>query len=214
MMQTEGRHPGEFVMREANGQRSRESLTIAAEQIIEANSVVCRTADPAKVSATASVGAENAGDATIAVGSPGASTAVSPGRYRGVATDATHVTWEDPAGHYIGESVHGTPFPGEISLTITAGTTPTAAGDEFYVVVTGDADAWQHVSFDADAGLPIAGLAIYPATTGVGETVKIAAIVRDAEANANCVAWPASITDAEKTIAKGALARLGIIVRC
>lgn len=213
MMQVEGRHPGEFVMTEANGSRSRESLTISPSQEVEANSILCSVADPAQITAGASVGAENAGDATISMAEPAVSAAVRPGRYKGVATGATSVSWEDATGHFIGISTHGSPFAAEISLTITAGATPNVAGDEFYVDVGGAADAWQHVAYDPDSDLPIAGIAIYGAITGAGETTKVAGIVRDAEANGNCLAWPAGITAAQQTLAIGALRRADIIVR-
>jgi hypothetical protein len=212
-MQLEGRHPGEFLMTEANGSRSRESLVIAPEQEIEANSILASQADPSVVTAATSAGAGNTGNATIAIGDPAVSTAVRPGRYRGIATDATHVAWEDAAGHYIGESVHGTPFTAEIALTITAGDTPNVVGDEFSVDVTGAADAWQHVPFDPDSDAPIAGITIYPATTGTGETTKIAAIVRKAEVNRNTIAWPDGIIADQRTLATQALAARGIIVR-
>lgn len=212
-MQYEGRHPGEFVMTEANGSRSRETLTIAASQEIEANAILCSVADPAQITAVASAGAGNTGNATIAMGAPAVSTAVRPGRYRGIATDATTVSWEDATGHFVGVSTHGAAFDGSIKFTVTAGSTPNVIGDEFYVDVSGAADAWQHVAYDPDSDLPIAGIAIYGAITGAGETTKVAGIVRDAEANGNCVAWPEGITTNQQSLAIGALRRLGIIVR-
>lgn len=209
----EGRHPGEFLMTEANGSRSRESLVIAPSQEIEANSILASQADPDQITATATAGADNAGNATIAIADPAVNTAVRPGRYRGIATDPTHISWEDAAGRFVGVSTHGSPFDAEISLTITAGDTPNVVGDEFYVGVAGAADAWQHVAYDPDSDAPVAGIAIYPATTGAGETISMAAIVRDAEANGNCIAWPAGLTADQKTMAVGALADRGIIVR-
>lgn len=212
-MRYEGRHPGEFVMTEANGQRSRESLLIAAEQTIEANSILCGIADPVQITTTASVGTENAGNATIAIAAPAVSTAVRRGRYLGVATDATTVSWEDADGHFIGTSVHGDAFDGPIKFTVASGDTPNEIGDEFYVDVVGDADAWPHIAYAPDVGLPIAGIAIYGATTGAGQTTTVAGIVRDAEANGHCIAWPDGITAGDKANATQELAALGIIVR-
>jgi hypothetical protein len=212
-MQIEGRHPGELVMSEANGGRSRESLTIAPSQTIEANGILCRQAAPDKITATASAGAENVGDATIAMAEPPVSAEAKAGRYRGVATDATHVSWEDPAGRQIGTSVHGEAFDGEIKLTITAGSTPNEANDEFSVDVVAAAGGFQHVAFDPDGDGEIAGVAIYPATTGPGDTTKIAALARKSVINGQCIAWPDGISATQKTLAIGALADLGIIVR-
>lgn len=209
----EGRHPGELVMSEANGGRSRESLTIAPSQTIEANSILCRQAAPDKIAATASVGEDNAGNATIAVGDPAVSEEAKAGRYRGVAIDATHVAWEDSAGHYIGESVHGTAFDGPIKFTISAGLTPNEANDEFYVDVVAAPGGFQHVAYDPDGDGEIAGVAIYPATTGAGETKKIAALARKSVINGQCIAWPGGISATQKTLAIGALDALGIVVR-
>lgn len=211
----EGRHPGEFVMTEANGSRSRESLKIAASQTILAGGILAASAVAADVVATPSADAGNtASSGTIAMETPAVTAGVKDGRYIGVATAATKVEWSDPDGIKIGTSTHGTPFTkGGISLTITAGGTPNVAGDRFYVDVAADAEDFEHVAYNPTAGLPIAGIAIYPATTGGGESAMIAAIVRDAEANGNCIAWPSGITDAQKADAVQGLAALGIIVR-
>jgi hypothetical protein len=210
----EGRHPGEFIINEDPGTRSRESVVIAESQTIEANGVLQKQAVVADVVATASSKSGNTGNATIAMGSPATTTKVKDGRYKGIANAATKVDWEDPDGKAIGTSTHGTAFSaGGISLTITAGDTANVAGDEFYVDVAADAEDFQHVAFDPDSDLPIAGIAIYGATTGSGETTQVAAIVRGCEANGNCIAWPDDITDAEKANAEEALAGLGIVVR-
>lgn len=210
----EGRHPGEAVMREANGTRSRESLNIAAEQTIEANSILAKRAVVADVVATPSAAVGNSGDATIAMDATAVTSKVKDGQYKGIAVDATHVRWEDPTGKEIGTSTHGALFAkGGIRVMITAGGVANVAGDEFYVDVAADFEDFEHVAFDPTAGEPIAGVAIYPATTGVGETVKIAAIARDAEVNGNCIAWPAGITAEQKANATQELASLGIIVR-
>ena len=210
----EGRHPAEFILSEAAGQRSRETVAIAESQDIEPGGLLCKVAVVADVVAAASAAAGNTGDATIAMGDPGVTSKVKDGRYKGIATDATHVAWEDPAGKKIGISTHGDAFAkGGISLTITAGDTANVAGDEFYVDVAADAVDFQHVAYDPDGDGTIAGIAIYPASTGAGETVKIAAMVRAMEANGHCLAWPDGITDAQKADAEQALADLGIIVR-
>lgn len=210
----EGRHPGEFVMTEANGSRSRESLKIAAEQTIEANAILAKRAVIADVVATPSAADGNTGNATIAMDATATTNKVKDGRYKGIAVTATTVRWEDPDGKEVGTSTHGALFAkGGIRFTITAGGNANVAGDEFYVDVAADVEDFEHIAYDPDDGLPIAGIAIYPATTGAAETTRIAAIVRDAEANGHCIAWPAGITDAQKANAVQELADRGIIVR-
>ena len=210
----EGRHPGEFVMTEARGMRSRESLLIAASQAIEANGILARRAIVADVTVTASAAAGNTGGATIAMGDPATTTKVKDGRYRGIATGATSVSWEDPEGKNLGTSTHGQPFSkGGINVTISADGTATTAGDEFHVDVAADGEDFEHIACTPGDGLPIAGIAIYKASTGAAETTKIAAIVRDAEVNGHCIAWPEGITNAQKADAVQELAALGIIIR-
>lgn len=210
----ESRHPGEFVLSEAKGQRSRENMTIAASQTIEANSILQKQAIVANVVATATVGGSNTGNATIVMDATATTTKVKDGRYKGIATAATAVSWENPSGKKIGISTHGELFDkGGIRVIVTAGGTPNVAGDEFYVDVAADAEDFQHVTYDPDSDLPIGGIAIYGATTGAGEMTKVAGIVRDAEANGHCIAWPAGITAPQKANATQELAELGIIVR-
>lgn len=215
---TEGRRPGEFIMTEANGQRSREAVTIGASQTIEPNTVLAKKAVVADVVAAASADAGNtASSGTIAMDATPVTSAVKDGRYVGVATAATKVEWSDPDGVQIGVSTHGTLFDkGGIRLTITAGGTPNVAGDRFYVDVAADAGDFEWVAFDqdgTDGSQHPAGIAIYGATTGSGESEAVAAIVRDAEVNGNCVVWPSDIEAAEKVNGEQALAALGIIVR-
>lgn len=64
-----------------------------------------------------------------------------------------------------------------------------------------------------DSTSEAAGIAIYAATTGTGETTRIAAIFRSAEVNGQCLAWPEGITDAQRTLIKSDLASADIIVR-
>lgn len=211
----EGRHPGEAVMTEANGSRSRESLTIAASQTVAANAILAKRAVAADVVATASAADGNtASSGTIAMGVPAVTSKVKDGRYKGIASAATKVDWEDPAGKAVGTSTHGTEFAkGGVKFTIAAGGSANVAGDEFYIDVAADFSDFQHAPYDPAAGEPIAGIAIYGAVTGEGETVEIAGIVRDAEVNGNCIAWPSGITAEQKADATQELAALGIIVR-
>ncbi len=213
----EGRHPGEFIINEDPGTRSREAVEIAASQTIAPNAVLAKKAVVADVVATPSAAAGNTGDATIAMTSPELTTKVKDGRYKGVAVTATTVRWEDPDGKELGVSTHGSAFAkGGIKFTITAGSTPNVAGDEFYVDVAADAADFEYVAYNqdgTDGSEVVAGIAIYGVTTGSGETAKIAAIVRNAEVNGNCIAWPSDIEAAEKVNGEQALGALGIIVR-
>ncbi|TIR24024.1 MAG: head decoration protein [Mesorhizobium sp.] len=214
---TEGRRPGEAIMSEAEFHRSRDNVTIAFSQTIEPNSLLGQVAVPADVVATPSAAAGNTGNATIAMGAQAVTSKVKDGRYKGIATDATHVHWEDPDGNEIGTSTHGAAFSkGGVKFTITAGGVANVAGDEYYVDVAADGEDFQYVAYNPagvdGSEVPVA-YSIYGTTTPADKTASLAAITRSAQINGNCVAWPAGITSAQKANAAQALAKTGIIVR-
>src|SRR5688572_12477838 len=74
---TEGRHPGEFIINEDPGTRSREAVSVGATQTIEANSLLAKLAVVGDVVATPSAAATNtASSGTIAMGTPAVSAKV------------------------------------------------------------------------------------------------------------------------------------------
>lgn len=215
---TEGRHPGEFVLSEAEFGRSRDNLTIAESQTIVPGNLLGALATAADVTAVASVAAGNtASSGTIAMEDPAVTSTAKNGRYVGVASAATKVDWTDPDGQQIGVSTHGTAFTkGGISLTITAGGTPNVVGDTFYVDVGVEPTDLQWVAYDQDGtdGSQVArAVAIYGVTTGAGETVAIAGLTRDAQVKGVCLELPSDVTAAETALAYSQLAEQGIIVR-
>jgi len=214
---TEGRHAAEFLLSEGQGNFSRDNITVASSQDFKAGQVLGKRAVVGDVVAAASAKAGNTGDATIAMGNPAVTSKVKDGRYIGIATDATHVRWEDPSGKAIGSSTHGAAFAkGGISLTITAGSTPNVAGDEFYVDVAADSGDFEFGVHDPSAtdGFEVAtAIALYPAKTEADGTAQISAITRLAEVNGNILGWDADITDSQKADAIQALADRGVIVR-
>ena len=91
------------------------------------------------------------------------------------------------------------------------------AGDSFKIAVGVETPGDYHaVAYDPDGqdgSEKAAAIAIYPAVTGASETVKIAAIFRDAEVNGQCIAWPEDVTTEQKAAATADLASVGILVR-
>ncbi len=215
---TEGRHPGEFILTEGPSAMSRDAVKIPESQTVTPGTLLARIAIAADVVATASAAAANPGSSgTIAMGAPAVTSKVKDGRYKGIAVTATTVRWEDPDGKEIGTSTHGAEFSkGGVKFTITAGGTPNAAGDEFYVDVALDDEDVHHVPYNplgVDGSDVPSAIAIYGAVTGVGETTDIAAITRLAQVKGPCLEWPAGTTDAQKADAIQALAQHHIIVR-
>lgn len=210
---TEGRHPAEFLLSEANFHRSRDTALLIASQTIVPGMIIDRQPVIPETEATASVGESNTGNATIAMdNTTPTNVAVKEGRYVGVATAATTVAWTAPDGTSIGNSTHGQNFTdGGLKFKITAGGTATTEGDEFYIDVV--INAYEHLKRANDSVLTVAGIALYPAVTGAAETGKVAMIARDAEINGPGIVWGTGITAAQKIAASKGLAALGIIIR-
>ena len=214
----EGRHPGEFILSEADAGFSRDNLTVGASQIIVPGNLLGGLVTVADATATAGVTAGNTASAgTISLGTPALTSGAKNGRYKGVAVSATTVRWEDPDGVEIGTSTHGTAFAkGGIKLTITAGGTPNVAGDSFYVDVGVEASDISHVVWNpagSDGSEVVRGIAIYGVATGAGETAKIAGLTRAAQVKGVCLSLPGSVTAEQQASAYGQLADLGVIVR-
>ena len=213
----EPRHAGEFILSEASGNLSREGVTIGAEQTIEPGTLLALLAQSGGVTTSVVPGTGNTGNGTLTMAATAVSSKVKNGTYRATATSATVFSVEDPNGVSVGNATAGTAFNKEVKFTIAAGVTPFVAGDSFEVVVGVETPGdYQAVAFDPegeDGSEKAAAIAIYPAVTGEGETLKIAAIFRDAEVNVNCLAWPEGITAEQQAAAVADLASVGILVR-
>jgi hypothetical protein len=210
---TEGRHPVEFILSEANGSRSRGVANLIANQSIAPGAMIDQQPVIPEVVATAAADEGNAGNATIAMDqTTPINTAVKEGRYVGIASAATKVDWTWPDGTSLGESTHGSSFTGGgLKFKITAGNTATEVDDRFYIDVV--IKTFEHLERAHDSVLDVAGIAMYPATTGAGETGGVAMITRDAEVNGHCIVWPAGMTAGEKAALSHKLAARGIVIR-
>lgn len=221
---SEARHPGAFLLAEAAGNLSRDNIVIGASQTVLVGQVLGRVL-PDRGTVTvgaAAAAAGNTGNGTVAAGTPAYNTGVKEGTYRAVAIEAAAnggtFAVEDPDGVIVGTAKVGTAFNGPIKFTISDGSTDFVAGDAFtFAVSIADAATLaQHGVLDPSAtdGKEVAAaIALYPAITGVSETVKISAITRDAEINGKEIEWPAGITTDQKALAITQLAAQHIIVR-
>lgn len=186
-------------MSEANWNRSRANCRVLAETTILRNGLVSLESIVADVTVSTSA-AGNTGNATIVAANPATTTKAKNGVYRGVALTATTVRWENPDGVEIGQSTHGTAFNKEIKFTITAGGTPNVVGDVFTFTVAND--IVDSVVKPWVAGEEVFGYSPYGIVTGVGETGKeIAVLKQECMLNANCIQWPAGVTTGEKQAA-------------
>lgn len=215
---TEGAHTGEFLISEAAGSRSRETITIAASQTLVVGKIVGQVTTGA-LSGTAAALGTNTGTGTV--GSITVDAGADLGDYTITilepATDLGNFVVERPDGVIDGHGTVGTAYNGTINFTLSDGT-DFVAGDSFRVtVVAADATAQdQYKTLDlaaTDGTETAAGIVFEAVTTGVGETAEVAAVVRDAEVNGNLIAYPAGASADEKAAIRADLADLGIIVR-
>ena len=215
----EGAHTGEFLMSEAAGTRSRETVVIAASQSLAVGQVLGQILVGA-LSAEATAFAGNTGNG--AMGAVTVDAGAQVGTYRVVITEpasnAGNFIVERPDGAIDGQGDVAAAYNGSINFTLADGATDFVAGDGFDIVVTAaDATAQdQYVALDltaTDGSQTAAGLSYDAVETGVGETVEAVMIARDAEVNGNLIVYPDGATDDEKAAVRVALKARGIIVR-
>jgi Bacteriophage lambda head decoration protein D len=212
----ETRHAGEFVLSEAAGNRSRDSITIVSGAgIVRAGTVVGKiavgTATPAAV-------AGNTGNGTPATVTVGAGAKV--GVYRAVciepATDFGTFTVEDPDGITVGVATVGSEFVGGgLTFTIADGSTDFVSGDAFTITVAAGSGTYTPApaATVADGSNAALAVTLYEVDATSAEQT-VAAIVRDAEVNANILTYESSVDDAtKKGVKHSQLAAVGIIVR-
>lgn len=209
---TEGAHAGEFIAREANGDRSRAKVTIAASQTLLAGHVIAQAVDTDEGNWTVAK-PSGTGTATIASTPNGAGikAGVYTVRMTGAGSLATFVVI-DPDNIVVGTGIVGTQFVGPIIFTLADGATDYAIDD--VVTITVPAAEWAEYDPTDTTGLDTPrGILIEPTTTGSGETVEKAAIVRDATITSDLLNWFSGATSGQKTTGLAALAKLGIIAR-
>jgi len=214
-MLTERYYPGEVLLSEAPGTYSRDAITIAESQTLEAGQPLGRLATAATVSRAAAAG--NSGDGVMTLATPAFSGAVKPGVYKVTciepASDAGTFQVEDPDGIPVGVARVGVAFDGPIKFTIADGAANFVAGDVINVTVTGV--SWQHKALApaaTDGTQVFAGLLYEGITTGVGETAQATAFTRQCEAKDSAIRWGAFTTD-QKALARVQAKALGIIIR-
>ena len=215
---TEGKHAGEFLLSESNGDRSRENITVLSGENLKAGHVIARRLVSPTVGAAAALGT-NVGNGTV--GSLSAGNAAQRGTYRLVCTEpATNAgTFEviDPAGRIIGDATVAVAFTGEINFTIADGATDFASGDAFTIAVTGGTYKYREYNpANTDGTQNPDGLAVLcdnvDAATVAADT-KGVGMVRQAAVRSVDLTWFSGATTAQKETATDAMAKNGLLVR-
>ncbi len=183
-IKTEGVHAGEFLLSEANGERSRENIVISAGSgFIVAGTLLAILTAANALASTAQVG--NTGNGTV--GSATVTTAAITGTYVLKITEAVanggkfEVT--NPLGALVGAGTVGTAFTGGgITFTLADGATDFAVGDGFNLAVK--AGLGEYTPYDDDGtddGRRTASAILYAGVDATTDDIGAAAIVRDAE---------------------------------
>lgn len=214
---TEPFHAGGYIVSEANGHRSRETVTIKSGADLLAGTVLGKITTGAQSVGAPAAFASNAGD-----GSPGTFTAdagAPAGDYKIVfiepVTNLGTFQVFKPDGTLDGTGKVGTAYNGSINGTIADGTNDFVAGDGFTVTVSYAAGSGKYAIHDPSAsdGTQNA-IAILYADAAAASADKVATITaRDTEVNASELVWKSGMTDNQKTAATTALAAYGIIAR-
>jgi hypothetical protein len=209
---TEGQHKAEFIVSEANGDLSRETVTVLMGQNLQAGHVVGKVT-VGTVSAAAASG--NTGNGTI--GTLSAGTGAKPGVYQAVciepATNSGTFNVEDPDGVSIGHAVVGSAFAGAVGFTIADGATDFAAGDRFLITVAEGSDKYKEYNpANTDGSQVPAGLLLDNVDATDADQTSVA-VVREAEVNANELVWFSGATDNQKSAALAQLKDKHIIAR-
>lgn len=209
---TEGQHKAEFLVTEANGSLSRETVTVLSGQNLKPGHVLGKVTVGA---ATGTAAGGNTGNGTI--GTVSAGDTAKAGVYQIIciepATDGGTFEVEDPDGVIIGRAVVGSAFAGAVNFTIGDGGTDFAAGDRFTVTVaagSGKYKEYNPANTDGSQTAVAISLDFVDATGGDKEGVVVA---RHAEVNAAELIWFSAADANQKAAGQAQLATHTIIAR-
>lgn len=174
----------DFILSEANGQRSRENIIIAAGSgVVQAGTLIAEIT--AANAATSTAAAGNTGNGTV--GTITVSSEAVTGTYVVEITEATEdggaFVVTSPVGAEVGTGEVGTVFSGGgLSFTISDGATDFAEGDAWTLEVQANLGEWTPYDEDgANDGRRAAAGILYAAVDATEVDVQAVAIVRDAE---------------------------------
>lgn len=221
IVQTESRHPGGFMVSEANGYKSRDKFVVALSQTLVAGAVCGKTSVIASATSSVAADASNTGNGvfTLDVTAP-VGAGAKDGIYRVVndlvAANSGEFIVFDPDGIEIGRVAVAATFNNQIKFAIADGATDFAIGDAFSVTVGLQETNYQMEALNlagTDGSQRVASISWGNVTTDGSNLQNGVFITRDAEVRGVDLVWPAGITAAQLAEGIRALEKLGIIVR-
>lgn len=183
-IKTEGVYPGEFLLSEANGTRSREEVVIAAGSgILKAGTLIALITAANALTPTADAG--NTGNGTV--GSVAVTSAAISGPYILTIAEASanggKFELVDPTGALLGEGTVGQAFTGGgLTFTLSDGSTDFAEGDGFTLTVK--ANLGEYTAYDDDGtddGRRAASGILFASVDASVNDVRAVGVMRDAE---------------------------------
>lgn len=210
---TENPHAGGFVVSEANGDRSRERITVLSGQTLKAGAVLGRVAVG---TASAAAAAGNTGNGTC--GAVTVSAGAKAGAYQLVIIEpgANVGTFqlEDPDGIVIGTGAVAAAYSGGgLAFTLADGSTDFIAGDRFVITVAAGSGKYKEYNPGNADGSQIAAGVLFDAVDASAADKAGVAYVRDCEVNGAELVWFSGASGGQKTTGKTGLALLGIVSR-
>jgi len=203
-------HDFGFIISEANGHISRETITLSGSAKVLPGTVLGQ--QTTGTTAVAAALGTNTGNGTFGAITVGAG--AQPGAYTVEFDDATHYVVTSPVGQEVGHGTTGSAFSaGGLGFTITAGGTAFVAADSFTVTVAAGSGKYFPLNLSANDGTAVAA-AILCAYKDVTSADKSAVVMkRICEVNASELIWPAGITTPQIATATAQLAATSVILR-
>ena len=209
---TEGQHKAEFIVTEANGSLSRETITVLSGQSLQPGHVLGKVTVGTTTGAAAS---GNTGNGTI--GTVSAGTTAKPGTYQiacieAAANSGTFVV-EDPDGVIVGHAVVGSAFAGAVNFTVADGSADFAAGDRFVVTVAaGSVKYKEYNPANTDGSQTAVAISLDKVDASAGDTPAVI-IARHAEVNEAELIWFSGATSDQKAAGLAQLKTQTIVAR-
>ena len=209
---TEGQHTGEFLVTEANGSLSRETVTVLSGQNLKPGHVLGKVAVG---TATGAAVSGNTGNGTIGTVSAGAT--AKAGVYTATciepAANGGTFTVEDPDGVNVGTALVGAAFTGPVVFTIADGTTDFVSGDRFTITVAAGSGKYKEYNPANTDGSQTAVAILYAAVDATAADTEGVIVARHAEVNAAELIWFSGADANQKTAGLAQLKTHDIVAR-
>ncbi len=206
---TEGTHAGAYIIREANGTRSRESIILATGDLS-----ACTVLGQVTTANAVTIGGTNTGNGVM--GSVTIGEDAENGDYVLVCTaadtDAGTFSVTTPAGVALADLTVAVAYiSSHVNVTLADGSTDFAEGDTF----TFDVLTNEYAIFNAGAsdGTEVAKGILFDAVDASSAEARAVMTARDCEVTGDELVWNSGTTSAQKTAATISLASAGIILR-